>query len=52
VPPLFVLLGWLFWVMSGSEAVADRIKAYRDRLEAEERKKNPESVAGRPHNKP
>ncbi len=52
VPPLFVLLGWLFWVMTGSEAVVDRIKAYRDRLEAEERKKNPGPAASRPHNKP
>ncbi len=52
VPPLFVLVGWLLWVMTGSEAVADRVKAYRDRLEAEERKKNPGPAANRPRNEP
>lgn len=52
VPPVFVLLGWLFWVMSGSEAVADRVKAYRDRLEAEERKQNAGAASDRSRNKP
>ena len=39
VPPLFVLLGWLFWVMTGNVAVVNRIKAFRDRLESEQHKK-------------
>ena len=48
VPPLFVLAGWLFWVMTGNEAVVNRVKSYRDRVEAEERKKNPSRVMSRP----
>jgi hypothetical protein len=39
VPPLFVLLGWLFWVMTGNEAVLNRIQSFRDRQAAEEKKK-------------
>ena len=48
VPPLFVLVGWLFWVMTGSEAIANRVKAYRDRVEADELKKNPGRAVRRP----
>lgn len=51
VPPLFVILGWLFWVMTGSEAVANRVKAYRSRLEAEERGKPPASTQNQPRNR-
>jgi hypothetical protein len=43
VPPLFVLLGWLFWAMTGNEAVLNRIQSFRERQAAEEKKK-----AGKP----
>jgi Na+-transporting methylmalonyl-CoA/oxaloacetate decarboxylase gamma subunit len=39
IPPVFVLLGLLIWVMTGTEAVVNRIAAYRTRLEAESKKK-------------
>ncbi|MCL5996992.1 MAG: hypothetical protein M1546_13190 [Chloroflexi bacterium] len=44
LPPLFVLIGLLLWVMVGTEAVVNRITAYRARAEAEAAKaakKNP-----------
>ncbi len=43
VPPLFVLLGWLFWAMTGNEAVINRIQAFRNRLETEQKKKQPQA---------
>jgi hypothetical protein len=35
IPPLFVLLGLVIWTMIGTEAVVNRIAAYRTRMEAE-----------------
>lgn len=43
VPPVFVLLGLLIWVMTGTQAVVNRIAAYRARAEAEASKGKPKS---------
>jgi hypothetical protein len=41
IPPLFVVIGLLIWVVVGTEAVANRIASYRKRLEADQAKKEP-----------
>jgi hypothetical protein len=44
VPPLFVLLGLLLWVMPGTQAVINRIEAYRKKLEADANKGKPKTT--------
>ncbi|HEY3288897.1 MAG TPA: hypothetical protein VGK87_02090, partial [Anaerolineae bacterium] len=39
LPPVFVLLGLLLWVMVGTQGVINRVAMYRSRLETEEAKK-------------
>jgi hypothetical protein len=39
LPPLFVLLGLLIWVMVGTQGVVNRVAMYRSRMENEEAKK-------------
>jgi hypothetical protein len=43
IPPLFVLLGLLIWVMTGTEAVTNRVAMYRTRMQAEQEKKQPKT---------
>jgi len=39
LPPLFVLLGLLIWVMVGTQGVVNRVAMYRSRMDGEEEKK-------------
>ena len=41
VPPLFVLLGLVFWVMIGTQAIINRVAKYRARLEEQPVKPKP-----------
>ncbi len=39
LPPLFVLLGLLIWVMVGTQGVINRVAMYRERLAGDDKKK-------------